>query len=93
MVLSLMKVKLYASWVHNLKEKRMIVKSLCDKLSNKFNISIIESEAQDIHQTIIITIAFLVSSNAMADSVSEKIINYIENNTDAEIVDVSLEQR
>lgn len=30
-------IKLYASWVQSLKEKRMIVKSIVGKLWNKFN--------------------------------------------------------
>ncbi|WP_278382545.1 DUF503 domain-containing protein, partial [Clostridium tyrobutyricum] len=35
----IMKITLRASWVHSLKEKRMIVKSIVQKLKNKFNIS------------------------------------------------------
>lgn len=91
MVVSVMTVKLYASWVHSLKEKRMIVKSLCHKLRNKFNVSVIESEAQDVQQTIIIAIAFLAASSAAADSISDRISHFIEDNTDAEIVDLVIE--
>ena len=35
MILSL-KIKLHAPWVHSLKEKRMVVKSLLSKMRNKF---------------------------------------------------------
>jgi uncharacterized protein YlxP (DUF503 family) len=38
----LMKINLRASWVHSLKEKRMVVKSIVQKLENKFNISAAE---------------------------------------------------
>jgi uncharacterized protein len=93
MVVSVITVKLYASWVHNLKEKRMIVKSLSEKLRNKFNVSVIESDTQDIHQTIMISIAFLADNSALADGIGERICNYIENATDAEIVDLQHEQR
>ena len=31
--------KLRASWVHSLKEKRMIVKSLISKLQNRYHVS------------------------------------------------------
>ena len=64
MVVSLITVKLYAPWVHSLKEKRMIVKSLCQKLRQRFNVSVIESAAQDIQQTIIISVAFLTDNQA-----------------------------
>jgi uncharacterized protein YlxP (DUF503 family) len=88
-----MTVKLYAPWVHSLKEKRMIVKSLCEKLRNKFNVSVIESDAQDIHQTVILSVAFLSNQTAMADSMSEAIQSFIEHTTDAEIVDIWVENR
>ena len=38
----IMEVTLRASWVHSLKEKRMVVKSIVQKLKNKFNISVAE---------------------------------------------------
>jgi uncharacterized protein YlxP (DUF503 family) len=93
MTVSVMTVKLYAPWVHSLKEKRMIVKSLCEKLINKFHVSVIEIDAQDVHQTIIISIAFLSNNTAIADSTSEAIGAFIEQSTDAEIVDLLVEQR
>lgn len=93
MTVSVITVKLYAPWVHSLKEKRMIVKGLCEKLINKFHVSVIESDAQDVHQTIIITIAFLSNNTAIADSTSETIGAFIEQSTDAEIVDLVVEQR
>lgn len=93
MTVSVITVKLYAPWVHSLKEKRMIVKSLCGKLINKFNVSVIESDAQDVHKTIIISIAFLSNNIGIADSTSEAIEAFIEQSTDAEIVDLMVEQR
>lgn len=42
-------IKLYAPLVHSLKEKRMVVKSLINKAKSKFNVSISEVDAQDIH--------------------------------------------
>ena len=32
-------LRLHAPWVHSLKEKRMIVKSIIAKLQNKFHVS------------------------------------------------------
>ncbi|MDY4078768.1 MAG: DUF503 domain-containing protein [Clostridium sp.] len=87
----IMRVKLRASWVHSLKEKRMVVKSIVQKLKNKFNISVIESEKQDMHQTIVIGICGVCGTHAMADSTIENIIDFIEENTDAEIVDIKKE--
>ena len=48
MKILVMRVDLKANYVHSLKEKRMIVKSLTGRLQNKFNISIREVENQNI---------------------------------------------
>lgn len=90
LILSL-KIKLHAPWVHSLKEKRMVVKSLIAKLRNKFNVSVAEVEEQDIHQTIVIGVATIVPHNAQADSVMEEIQDFIEENTEAEIVGIERE--
>ncbi len=89
----LITLKLHANWVHSLKEKRMVVKSLLEKTKNKFNVSAAESDTQDLHQSIVISIAFLAADNASADSMYENIVNYIERHTDAEIVSVEFEER
>lgn len=87
-----MKITLRASWVHSLKEKRMVVKSLLQKLKNKFNISVSEIENQDIHQTIIIGITGICADSSQSDSTMEHIITFIENNTDAEIINIDKDE-
>ncbi|GAA0076516.1 DUF503 family protein [Clostridium sp. CTA-5] len=92
MKILLIKVILRASWVHSLKEKRMVVKSIIQRLKNKFNISVGEIDNQDIHQTIVIGIAGVCSTNAQIDSTLENIINFIEVNTDAEIINIETDK-
>lgn len=86
-----MEVTLRASWVHSLKEKRMIVKSIVQRLKNKFNISVSEIDEQDIHQKIVIGIVGICANAAQSDSTMENIITFIESNTDAEIIDIQKE--
>jgi len=92
MKILLMRVTLRASWVHSLKEKRMVIKSLMQRLRNKFNISVGEVGEQDIHQIIVIGIAGVCGSSAQVDSTIESIISFIEENTDAEIVRIENEE-
>ncbi len=84
----ILKIKLRASWVHSLKEKRMIVKSIMAKTKNKFNVSVSEIEDQDIHQSIVIGICGIAPDSKIADSMIEKITEFIEINTEAQIVDI-----
>ena len=85
------KVSLRADWSHSLKEKRMIVKSIISKLQNKFNISVCEIENQDIHNLITIGIAGIALDTKVCDSTIDNIINYIEDITDAEIINIEQE--
>ena len=88
-----MTFRLRAEWVHSLKEKRMIVKSLIAKLQNKYHVSAAEVEEQDRHQIIVIGVAAIVPHNAMADSLMDDISLFIEENTEAEIIDEEREIR
>lgn len=88
MFLASLQIKLYAPWVHSLKEKRMIIRSLLAKLRNHFNVSVAEIDAQDVHQTIVIGIVTIVANRQLGDSALDKIINYVEEATEAEIIDI-----
>ena len=93
MNIAVMTFRLRASWVHSLKEKRMIVKSLIAKLQNRYHVSAAEIEEQDVHQMIVIGVAAIVPHNAMADSLMDDISIFIEENTEAEILDEEREIR
>ena len=88
-----MTFRLRASWVHSLKEKRMIVKSLIAKLQNRYHVSAAEIDEQDVHQMIVIGIAARILHNAMADSLMDDISLFVEENTEAEILDEEREIR
>ena len=93
MKIAIITFKLRAAWVHSLKEKRMIVKSILAKLQNRFHVSAAEIDEQDTHQIIVIGVAAIVPHNAMADSLMEEISLFVEENTEAEIIDEQREIR
>ena len=88
-----MTFRLHAPWVHSLKEKRMIVKSFVAKLQNKYHVSAAEIDEQDTHQIIVIGVAAIAVNNALADSMMDDISMFIEENTEAEIIDEEREIR
>lgn len=93
MKIAVMTFRLHAPWVHSLKEKRMIVKSLIARLQNKFHVSAAEIDEQDIHQIIVIGVAAIVPHNAMADSLMDEISTFMEENCEAELLDEQREIR
>ena len=93
MIIAAMIFRLRAPWVHSLKEKRMIVKSLVAQLQNRFQVSAAEIDAQDIHQIIVLGLAAVVPHNALADSLMDEISQFMETATDAELVEETREIR
>ena len=83
-----MEIEIRVSWVHSLKEKRMIVNSIIQKLKNKFNISIGEVNSQDNHKIIGIGLSMVCGTKAIADGAKEKILFFIEGNCEGEIVNI-----
>ncbi|SHI18065.1 hypothetical protein SAMN02745823_03091 [Sporobacter termitidis DSM 10068] len=93
MIVAVLTVTLRAEWVHSLKEKRSVLKSLLAKIRNNFNVSAAETGAQDVHQTLILSVAALAADHRLADGVMESILRFTEQNTDAEIVGAEREYR
>lgn len=91
MIIGTAKIYLYANWVHSLKEKRMIVKSLVDKVKHRYNISIAEIENQDMHQTVVIGIACVSNNTRHANCMIQNVVEYIEDNTEALVEKVEIE--
>ena len=93
MTVAVISFRLRAPWVHSLKEKRMIVRSLIAQLRNRFHVSAAETGEQDVHQIIVIGAAALVPHQAMADSLMAEISRFVEENCDAEILEEHRELR
>lgn len=93
MRIATMTFRLHAPWVHSLKEKRMVVKSLITQLQNRFRVSAAELDEQDTHQIIVIGVAAIVPHNAIADSLMEKISQFVESASEAEVWEETREIR
>jgi len=86
MIIGTAAIKLDIPFAHSLKDKRMVVKSIISKAQNKFNISIAETDEMDTIKTAIISFACIAANAALADSIMQNVLSYIEANTDAEVI-------
>lgn len=84
----LMKITIRSELVNSLKEKRMIVRSISQRLKNKFNISLGEVDNMDNHKLITIGISAICGNNKIADSMKEKILEFVDDNVEGEIIDI-----
>ena len=62
---------------HSLKDKRHVVKSLRDRLRNKFNVSVAEIDCQDLWQRAVVA-AVTVSSDKVQ---AERVLQSVEDET------------
>ena len=86
-------IRLFIPWAHSLKEKRMVVKSLAERIRNKFHLSVSEIAEQDVHQVAVLGVAGIVADAAQGDSLLEQVVRFAQGNTDAEITAVHTEYR
>lgn len=91
MIIATVKIQLHLPWVHSLKEKRMVVKSLISKAQNQFNVSAAEVDEQDIHQIAVLGFAGVAGDRAQADSIIDHVLNFIEENTEGEVIKIERE--
>lgn len=80
MIVGVMILDLHIHETHSLKEKRHIVSSVKEKLKNKFNISIIESDYQDLWQKTQLAIAMAANSRSIAEKSFDQIETFILEN-------------
>ena len=71
----------------------MVVKSLITQLQNRFHVSAAELDEQDTHQSLVIGVAAIVPHNAIADSLMEKISQFVESASEAEVWEETREIR
>lgn len=71
---------------HSLKDKRMVVRSLKDKLRRSFPVSVAEVENNDLHQRGSVGVAMVSNSRATLESMMEKIGGFIEDHADARVL-------
>ncbi len=93
MKIAAMTFRLHAPWVHSLKEKRMVLRSLIAQLQNRFHVSAAEIGEQDIHQVLVIGVAAVVPHSALADSLMEEISRFVETTAEAELLEETREIR
>lgn len=74
-----------------LKGKRRVIKQIIDRVKRQFNVSIAEVNAQNHWQLIHLGLCQVSTARDHVNTNLEKILNFIENLSVAEILDVKLE--
>lgn len=79
-------IRLFDSY--SLKDKRSVVKSILQKARQQFNISISEIEDFDLLNKATIGIAIVSNSTQLNQQVFDKVVAFIENNYEVEVISI-----
>lgn len=77
-IIGLCTLQFYIPGVTSLKEKRGILKSMINRLDNKFNVSIAEIDHQDKWQSAIVAFVCVSNSTVQVQKTINNAINWIE---------------
>ena len=78
MVVGVSSWQLHLPECRSLKEKRMVVRSLKDRVRGRFNVSIAETDHHDTWTRTEITVAVAAGDRRFADSVLDKVDRFLE---------------
>jgi len=79
MVVGVLKIELFIEGSRSLKDKRTVVKSITEKVRNKFkNVSISEVGSNDLWQKAALGVCIITNEGPFANSVLDQVLNYIQ---------------
>ena len=91
MRIGVIRANLLISESHSLKDKRRVVRSLKDRLSSRFNVSVAEVGAQDLWQRAEIGVSLVSSDSKIANAQLQKIEQFIRTHPGASPIDLEIE--
>jgi uncharacterized protein YlxP (DUF503 family) len=84
-------VELHLPDVGSLKGKRHVIKSLKDRLRQRFEVSVAEVDHQDAWQRATLAVAYVSGDSRHANEVISKAMDFIEDHVDGYVTDVQVE--
>ena len=91
MIVGILTIEIHISEAHSLKEKRFILRSLKDRIRNKFNVSIAEIDANDLWQRCVLGVACIANETKIINQTLDKVKNTILNTPTVELIDSRME--
>ena len=91
MLVGSLRVRLLVRESRSLKDKRQVVRSIKDRLRNRFNISVAEIEAQDHRQLAILGMAMVSTEAHHIRTAFGEIVQALRSHPVAELIDFQLE--
>ena len=88
MTTTICNIEIYIYESNSLKDKRKVLKSLINRLRERYNISISETDYNEKWNRALISVAHISNSGVMGEKTIDKIIDFIERDGRVEIVNI-----
>ena len=87
MVVGLLVVQLHIPGSQSLKDKRQIVKRIKDRIKNRFNVSVAETDGQNTWRQCELSVAMVAGMNAAVEREFQFILEYIDSVPEVDMTD------
>jgi len=91
MVVGTLRVRLVIREARSLKDKRRVVRGLCDRIRSRFNVSASEVDLLDQRQEALLGVALATNERRFADQVLAKVVDLVRQTPGAGLVDYETE--
>jgi len=91
MFVGVLRLTFHIAHARSLKDKRRVVQKFRDRVRSRFDVSIAEVAAQDLHQRAVFGVGVVSADAAVCDSVLEQVARAAESMGDAVLTDRSTE--
>lgn len=91
MIVGLLELQVSVFDAMTLKDKRRVIKSLKDRIKNKFNVSIAEVGYSESIRTSILGVAMVANDRRFVDSVLSKVVEFVRRVPQLSLIDYSIE--
>ncbi len=91
MRVGLLTLELHLPEATSLKSKRFVIKSLKDRIKNKFNVSIAEIDANDLWQRSVLGAACVANETKVINQTLDSVRNLVLNTPSVELIDSMME--
>lgn len=91
MTIGVLQLNLFIPQASSLKSKRQILKSIKDKIRQKFNVSVAEIGHLDKWQSLMLAVACVNSNKRLLNSILSQVVNLVDTQAALELIDYTIE--
>ena len=91
MTIGICRIELYLPECGSLKQKRSVLKSLCARIQNKFNVSVSELSDNDLWQKALLGVAVIANESKYANQVLSSVVDLVRSDAHLVMMDYTME--